>query len=98
MWNRLSRKYDSVGLLCVGYSCGFLILQIKRVKCVECVCAYVSFSVLREGCYLFQISKNALLQEVLMICDPMLSEVAGNPFNDFERWIGPSGINNKTLV
>ena len=67
--------------------------------CSVCVCMHMFHSQCSEDWYLFQISKNALLQEVLTICDPVLTEVAGNPFSDFyERWIGPRGINNKTSV
>ena len=71
------------------------------MKHVEYMCARVSVFPSRcsEDCCLSQTSKDALLQEVLIICDPALTEVAGNPFSDFcERWIGPRGINNKTSV
>lgn len=49
-----------------------------------------------EEWYLFQDSKNTLLQKVLVICDPVLTEVAGSPFSPSVRWIGPGGIYSKT--
>lgn len=49
-----------------------------------------------EEWYLFQVSKNTLLQEVLVICDPVLTEVAGNPFSTSVRWVVPGGIDSKT--
>lgn len=51
-----------------------------------------------EDWYLFQVSENTLLQEVFIACDPVLTEVTGNPVSTSVRWIGPKGIDSKTSV
>lgn len=60
-----------------------------------CTCIHIAFSVLRRVLF-FQVSRNTLLQEALVICDPVLTEVAGNPFGTSGRWIGPGGLDSKT--